>query len=73
MFSLEVSNHLAVIILHLCQHCSIRLEWTLVIFIIVATPRNSHSVLLELSEGECYLYLLVVSIYLGLPEDCKLH
>ena len=47
--SIRVSDHLVTIIPWLYQHCSTRLEYILVVFRIVVTPRSPHSVFLGLS------------------------
>ena len=66
--SIGVSDYLAAIILHLCQHCSTR--WKLV-FRIVAIFRSYHFVLLGLPRGEHHLYLFIMSVHLGLSGGCK--
>jgi len=69
--SIGVSDYLAAIILHLCQHCSTRLEWTLLVFRIVAIFRSPYFVLLGLSRGEHHLYLFIILVHLGLSGGCE--
>ena len=56
--SIKVPNYLVAIIYWLHQYYSARLEYILVVFRIVVASRSSYSVLLELSKGECCLYLV---------------
>jgi len=65
---IRVPDYLAIIILLLYQHYSTRLEWTILVFRIVTTFRSFHFIFLELSEGVCYLYLLIMLINLEFPR-----
>ena len=68
VISIRVSDHLAIIILSLCQYYSTRLEWTSLLFRIITTFQSFYSILLRLLEDTYYLYLFLMAIHLGLSK-----